>query len=160
MSFESQTKKPTFQLDIILLTIIGYAILIWIFGDKLSAWSIHANPFLAVLIYLIINPLNWYVVFTLTRDYKLIGFISSVLIVTIIDIISFPHSLNMNGTINEDALSSYSDLGLWNGFFNKIHPGMLATALLYVLLVIIVIFLLLIIIKKPKKFVDIFKRAS
>jgi hypothetical protein len=160
MVFESQKKKSTIQLEIILLIVVAYAVFSWAIGDVFSTWSAHVNPFLATFVYLLINPLNWYIMYGLTKDYKLVGFITSVLIVIIIDIISLPHSLTIKGVVNPNALSSYSDTALWNGLFYKIHPGILSTILLYIVLGIIVVFICLIIIKKPKKFVDIFKRAA
>lgn len=152
--------KPTIQLEIILLIVAGYSIFAWLIGDAFNAWSAKTNPFLAMFVYLIINPLNWYVVYGLTKDYKLKGFITAIIIAIVVDIISLPHSLTINGTVNPEALSSYSDMGWWNGLFHLIHPGILATALLYIVLGLILIIITLIIIKKPKKFVDIFKRAT
>lgn len=159
MSFESQTKKPIFQLEIILLVVIVYSIMAYILGDVFSSWSANTNPFIALFVYWLINPLNWYIVYGLTKDYKLIGFISSIFITIIIDIISLPHSIFINGGVNPESLASYSDTSLWNGLFSKI-PGMFGTLLMYIFLGVVIVFILLIIIKKPKKFVDIFRRAA
>lgn len=143
-------------------TLILFAVVAYIFymvSDGFSLWAKTANPWIATMASIILNPAYIVLIIWLWNEYELRGLLAGLLISISVDIMSLGHSIGLNGMLPSDAaFYTYSD----TTFFKIITPffhGKTAVLILYVALPILLVYLALRIIRKNASFNKIFKEA-
>lgn len=146
---------------IIIAIVIVSSFIFWIVSDSISNWGKIANPWLGMLVYTILNPVNWFILYFLIKKYGFRGLLSGFIIAIIIDIFSLPHSIMFMGGLPSDApLFLYSDTTFYHGLILPIFgAGWLGVFMLYVILPTILIVIAALIVQ-PKTFVTIFKKQT
>ena len=142
------------------LFIIGVvAFAFWWFSDIFSAWAVNANPFLVILVTILIHPEYLFLIYVLYRQYEFRGLFAGILISISLDIISLGHSITRAGGLPSDpVLYTYTDTTFYS-LINTWFPGVAGPFIVYVLLSVLLVYLALRIIRRSASFNKIFKEA-
>lgn len=147
------------QAYMILLVVVAVSIAFWYYSDSYSDWSMHANPWLAMVANLVLNPAYIFLIAYLFSKYSWRGLISGLFISIAVDIASLSHSIRMDAMMPNDAAAySYADTLLFKIFPSQFH-NWFGVFLLYVLVPVLLVYLSFRIIRRTASFNKIFKES-
>lgn len=142
-----------------LIVIVALAGLFWYYSDAFTAWTTTANPWLVLIVSIIINPAYIFLIYTLYKEYNVRGMLAGIFISVAIDVMSLPHSINKAGALPTDAaLNGYSDTTFYKVLYNYIH-GEIGSIIVYIVLIGIISYLALRIIRRTASFNKIVKQT-
>jgi ABC-type uncharacterized transport system permease subunit len=135
------------------------AFVFWQISDQFALWTSTANPWIALIVSIIINPAYAFLIYFLWKEYDFRGLIAGIIISIGVDIISLSHSIVKIGAMPTDpAFFAYAD----TTFFKIINPyfqGQTATFILYVIIPALLFYLALRIIRRNASFNKIFRES-
>ena len=154
--------KSKIKLYIIFGLFLLISLLYWYFSDSYSLWTSMTNPWLVMVVSIILNPAYAFLIYLLWTQYEFRGIIAGLLISLGVDIVTLSHSIPFNAVLPTDLqatpLYSYSDTLI----FKIISPyiqGTLASFILYVIIPLLLFFIALLVIGRVSSFDRIFKEA-
>jgi len=142
-----------------LIVIAILSLIFWWYSDIFSAWCVTANPFLVILVTILIHPEYLFLIYFLYKQYSFRGFFSGILISIALDIISLGHSISRAGGLPVDAsLFSYTDTSFYT-MLKDLFPGVAGPFVVYVVIPVLLVYISLRIIRKTSSFNKIFREA-
>lgn len=101
-----KSSKIKLEIFIFLLVLAVVSFVYYFISDAISLWSVYASPWLVILVYTLLNPINWFFIYYLVKDYGLRGLASGLLIAIDVDIISLAHSILRSGGLPQGTTAS------------------------------------------------------
>jgi len=145
-----------------LVIFVAIAFVFYQISDSFSMWLSTMNPWIAMLITIILNPAYVILIYWLYQQYDLRGILAGFLISLAIDIISLTHSITSSGILPTDGtalpLYGYADTTI----FKLIAPyinSQFTLIILYIVIPSILMYLALRIIRRNVSFNRIFKES-
>lgn len=155
--FKNLDNKKKAYFTLIILGLISLAF--WYYSDAFALWSSMANPWVAMIANILLNPAYLFLIIWLWDAYQIRGFLSGILISLGVDIISLAHSVHTQGIMPVDtALYSYADTTFYKLIYLYIQ-GPTAVFIIYVILPVALFYLALRIIRRTASFNKIVKEA-
>lgn len=156
MTFDLNNKQRAYA-TLIFITILSAVF--WWYSDYFSNWSMNANPFLAILVTILIHPEYLFLIYILYTQYQFRGLFSGILISIAFDIISVGHSVLRAGGLPTDPIFyTYTDTIFYKLIYGW-FPGVAGPFIVYVVLPVLLVYLALRIIRRSASFNKIFKEA-
>lgn len=138
---------------------VALALIFWYFGDSFSAWISGINPWIALVLNILINPAYLVLIYVLYTEYDGRGIFAGILISLAVDIISLTHSVSkLGGAIPTGPLSGYSDTTFYKILYPLTH-SQFAVFFLYVILPSLLVYLAFRIIRRSASFNKIFRES-
>jgi hypothetical protein len=142
-----------------LIIFLAISIAFWFYGDDFSNWASNNNPWLVMVVSIILNPAYAFLIYALYREYEFRGVLAGLLISIALDIVSLPHSISKIGILpSAGPLHAYTDT-LFYKILGTNFPGAVGTFMLHVILPSLIVYLALRIIRRTSSFNHILKEA-
>jgi hypothetical protein len=159
--FEDIHNKTKAYLTVLIFLI--FSTVFWLISDPFSLWVSKINPWLALIVTILINPAYILLIYWLYSQYKIRGLISGILISLALDIVSLMHSINFSGILPTNSesipLYGYADTIIYKGLIQFLPVGKITVFLLYIVIPTLIIYLSLRIIRRSTSFNRIVKEA-
>ena len=141
----------------IIIGFIIFAVVFYLYSDKIAEAISSLNPFLILLAMIILNPVYLIFIIALFEIYGFRGVLAGLLISVSADLISLPHILTKSGGISEVSWKLMPETTFWNVLpeFLKNSTGVF---LVYIIISVLLVILALMIAHK-KNFKSIFIKS-
>jgi len=154
MAFEAIKRKPTLMVPIIFGFFVVYAILSFFFSDSLGNYIMNAPFLIQLILFFVLNPYAVLIALSMYSVYSWRGLISSLFLVSAIEIMWVPHGIMLDGLVpTSPSFFPLLDVIVYKNFY-----PLLSNWILYIPLVIGLVAVSLLLVE-GRTFVSIFKRV-